>query len=110
MCIISRCIITKNVQNPKLCRYVAATQPLQYANSTKGIGRVALINIAVWLVSMLIASPMVLGLNNSPDRDPTKCMFYNADFIIYSSTGSFCIPLVIMIYLYSRIYCVLDAK
>lgn len=91
-------------------RYVAATQPIRYANSAKGIGRVAVINLAVWLVSMLIASPMVLGLNNVPDRDLSKCMFYNADFIIYSSTGSFCIPLAIIVYLYARIYCVIRQR
>lgn len=35
---------------------------------------------------------------------PTLCTFYNSDFLIYSSMGSFYIPCVIMICLYSRIF------
>ena len=32
------------------------------------------------------------------------CMFYNPDFIIYSSLGSFYIPCLVMIVLYTRIF------
>lgn len=53
---------------------------------------------------------MVLGLNNVQERDDTTCRFYNADFIIYSSTGSFCIPLILIIYLYARIYQVVKQR
>lgn len=89
---------------------MAATQPIKYLNNSKGVIHVTLINLVVWFISMLIASPMVLGLNNVRDRDPKSCRFYNADFIIYSSTGSFCIPLVFMTYLYSRIYQVIRRR
>ena len=34
------------------------------------------------------------------------CAFYNPDFIIYSSLGSFYIPCVIMVFLYIRIFSV----
>ena len=35
---------------------------------------------------------------------PTLCTFYNSDFLIYSSMGSFYIPCIIMICLYTRIF------
>ena len=38
------------------------------------------------------------------DPEPVICMFYNPDFIIYSSLGSFYIPCLVMIVLYTRIF------
>lgn len=38
------------------------------------------------------------------DEDEFVCAFYNPDFIIYSSLGSFYIPCFVMIYLYARIF------
>lgn len=93
-----------------LYRYVAATHPIKYANSSKGVCQVTLINFVAWFVALCIASPMVLGLNNVEEREETTCRFYNADFIIYSSTGSFCIPLILIIYLYARIWKVIKQR
>ena len=47
------------------------------------------------------------GLNVPADgipRDEQQCIFYNSDFIIYSSLSSFYIPCVIMVCLYYRIF------
>ena len=38
------------------------------------------------------------------EPEPVICMFYNPDFILYSSLGSFYIPCLIMIVLYTRIF------
>ncbi|KOB65843.1 Dopamine receptor, invertebrate [Operophtera brumata] len=57
-----------------------------------------------WLVSGAIGSPVVLGLNDTPDRSPDQCLFNNTDYVIYSSLGSFCIPCVIMMFLYYSIF------
>ena len=43
---------------------------------------------------------------NYTDDETFVCAFYNPDFIIYSSLGSFYIPCVIMIFLYIRIFAV----
>lgn len=43
---------------------------------------------------------------NYTDDESFVCAFYNPDFIIYSSLGSFYIPCVIMIFLYIRIFAV----
>ena len=60
----------------------------------------------VWLISLAISSPIALGMNYTERRaeTPQLCIFYNSDFIIYSSMGSFYIPCVVMVLLYWRIF------
>ena len=38
------------------------------------------------------------------EQEEFVCAFYNPDFIIYSSLGSFYIPCFLMLYLYCRIF------
>ncbi|XP_063229186.1 dopamine D2-like receptor [Bacillus rossius redtenbacheri] len=84
-------------------RYIAVTQPIKYAKHKNN--RRAWLTIAlVWVISAAIGSPIVLGLNNTPDRRPELCVFYNSDFIIYSSLSSFYIPCIIMVFLYYNIF------
>lgn len=85
------------------CRYIAVTQPIKYAKH-KNNRRVWLTIVLVWVISAAIGSPIVLGLNNTPDRVPDACLFYNSDFIIYSSLSSFYIPCIIMVFLYYNIF------
>ena len=70
--------------------------------------------MSTW-VTMTITTTMTMMMEillrhtvwNYTDRraeTPTLCTFYNSDFLIYSSMGSFYIPCVIMICLYSRIF------
>ncbi|KAK0096507.1 hypothetical protein PV326_005266 [Microctonus aethiopoides] len=84
-------------------RYIAVTQPIKYAKH-KNNRRVWLTILLVWAISAAIGSPIVLGLNNTPDRLPDLCLFYNSDFIIYSSLSSFYIPCIIMVFLYWNIF------
>ena len=56
----------------------------------------------------LVDTPSVnetLGLNSTQSEE-FVCAFYNPEFIIISSLGSFYIPCVIMIFLYIRIFTV----
>lgn len=85
------------------CRYIAVTQPIKYAKH-KSNRRVWLTIALVWVISAAIGSPIVLGLNNTPDRIADACLFYNSDFIIYSSLSSFYIPCIIMVFLYYNIF------
>ena len=70
---------------------MAVTRPIKYA-TYKSNNRVKWTIAIVWVISVTIGSPIVLGLNTSPERTPELCIFYNSDFIIYSSLGSFYIP------------------
>ena len=52
-------------------------------------------------------TPSLNGTNEtSVMEEEFVCAFYNPDFIIYSSLGSFYIPCVIMVFLYIRIFSV----
>ncbi|OQR76146.1 dopamine D2 receptor-like, partial [Tropilaelaps mercedesae] len=84
-------------------RFIAVTQPIKYSKH-KNSGRVAFTVGAVWLISMAIGSPIILGLNTSSERVAHLCVFYNSDFILYSSLSSFYIPCLVMILLYYRIF------
>lgn len=79
------------------------TQPIKYAKH-KSSRRIWLTIVLVWVISAAIGSPIVLGLNNTPERIPDACLFYNSDFIIYSSLSSFYIPCIIMVFLYYNIF------
>ena len=79
------------------------TKPIQYA-TYKNSRRVCLTILLVWAISAAIGSPIVLGLNNTPERQPDMCLFYNSDFIVYSSLSSFYIPCIIMVFLYWNIF------
>lgn len=84
-------------------RYIAVTQPIKYAKH-KNSRRVCITILLVWAISVAIGSPIVLGLNNTPNRVPDLCVFYNSDFIIFSSLSSFYIPCIIMVFLYWNIF------
>lgn len=63
-----------------------------------------------WVISVAIATPIAVGVNYSEERKPGACAFFNSDFLIYSSMGSFYIPSLIMMFLYYRIYRVLHLR
>ncbi|KAL8618542.1 hypothetical protein ACOMHN_000687 [Nucella lapillus] len=90
-------------------RFIAVTQPIKYAKH-KNSKRVYIMIAITWIISVAIAMPISLGVNYSPDRRKGDCAFYNADFIIYSSMGSFYIPSLIMIFLYGKIYRVIRQR
>jgi hypothetical protein len=80
------------------------TKPIKYAKR-KNATRVYVMMTVSWAVSAGISLPIPF-VNYTPQRHltPTRCAFYNSDFLIYSSMGSFYIPCVVMLYLYGRIF------
>uniref|UniRef100_A0A1A9WE30 G-protein coupled receptors family 1 profile domain-containing protein n=1 Tax=Glossina brevipalpis TaxID=37001 RepID=A0A1A9WE30_9MUSC len=89
-----------------LDRYWAITDPINYAQK-RTVGRVLLLIAGVWLLSLLISSPPLVGWNDWPEEftSATPCEL-NSDpgYIIYSSLGSFFIPLIIMTIVYIEIF------
>ncbi|XP_014357553.2 dopamine D2-like receptor [Papilio machaon] len=84
-------------------RYIAVTQPIKYAKH-KNNRRVWLTILLVWLVSAAIGAPIVLGLNDTPDRNFDECLFNSQNYVLYSSIGSFYIPCIMMMFLYYNIF------
>lgn len=92
-----------------LFRFIAVTQPIKYSKH-KNSKRVFVTLALTWIISLAIAAPIALGVNYSAIRKKGMCAFFNSDFLIYSSMGSFYIPSIIMIFLYWRIYRVLHLR
>lgn len=89
-----------------LDRYWAITDPINYAQK-RTFERVLILIIGVWVLSLVISSPPLIGWNDWPDHfDPdTPCQLTsNQGYVIYSSLGSFFIPLIIMTIVYIEIY------
>ncbi|XP_072301858.1 beta-2 adrenergic receptor-like [Eucyclogobius newberryi] len=95
-----------------LDRYLAITSPLRYP-SLLTRGRAFAAVLAVWIVASLISFlPIHLKLWVSKDEEATKCLKNelccdfntNAAYAVSSSIVSFYLPLVVMIFLYSRVF------
>lgn len=89
-----------------LDRYWAITDPINYAQK-RTVERVLLLIAGVWILSLLISSPPLIGWNDWPEdfsRNTPCQLTSNQGYVIYSSLGSFFIPLVIMTIVYLEIY------
>lgn len=89
-----------------LDRYWAITDPINYA-SKRTLKRVMIQITGVWVLSLVISSPPLLGWNDWPDEFTmdTPCQLTSEPgYVIYSSLGSFFIPLIIMTIVYIKIY------
>lgn len=94
-----------------LDRYFAITRPLVY--STKRSKKLARIMIAfVWCLSILITCPPIFGWKeDNRNANNTICrLTSDPGYIIYSASGSFFIPLIVMIFVYARIYSVTQKR
>lgn len=89
-----------------LDRYWAITDPINYAQK-RTVERVLLLIAGVWILSLLISSPPLVGWNDWPEEftSATPCEL-NSDpgYVIYSALGSFFIPLIIMATVYIEIF------
>lgn len=91
-----------------LDRFWAITDPINYAQK-RTLKRVLLLIAGVWLLSLIISSPPLIGWNDWPDNEEDfliePCQLTQRQgYIIYSSLGSFYIPLVIMTIVYVQIF------
>ncbi|XP_064072343.1 octopamine receptor [Vanessa tameamea] len=89
-----------------LDRYWAITDPINYAQK-RTLERVLVMIGVVWIFSLIISSPPLLGWNDWPEvfEPDTPCRLTSQPgFVIFSSSGSFYIPLVIMTVVYFEIY------
>ncbi len=90
-------------------RYYAIHDPLMYA-SKRTLKRVLIIIGLVWGLSAIISIPPLIGWNNSSGSglyDVTTGICTLTDekgYVIYSSAGSFYIPLMIMSFVYFNIF------
>jgi 5-hydroxytryptamine receptor 1 len=89
-----------------LDRYWAITDPIDYQQK-RSIQRVLGMIFGVWILSGIICAPPLVGWNDWPDNfdENTPCsLTQEKGYVIYSSCGSFFIPLLIMTVVYIKIY------
>ncbi|XP_042893718.1 octopamine receptor-like [Penaeus japonicus] len=89
-----------------LDRYWAITDPINYAQK-RTVKRVMIMIGLVWAISVIICLPPLFGWNDWPDvfTSDTPCILtQEKGFVIYSSSGSFYCPLLIMTMVYIKIF------
>ncbi|XP_077254788.1 octopamine-Tyramine receptor [Temnothorax americanus] len=89
-----------------LDRYWAITDPINYAQK-RTLKRVLGTIAGVWILSGAISSPPLAGWNDWPEElEPgTPCQLTRRQgYVIYSSLGSFFIPLLLMSLVYLEIF------
>lgn len=108
--------VNKIMRNPSrhiLCsRYLAVTQPLIYSRRRRSKRLAGVMIVAVWIMAGAITSPPLLGcFPRATNRDVKKCS-YNMDssYVIFSAMGSFFLPMLVMLYVYGRISCVIASR
>ncbi|XP_053664499.1 dopamine receptor 2 [Anopheles marshallii] len=97
--ILNLCVIS-------LDRYWAITDPFSYPMKMTRRKAVALI-AAVWICSSAISFPAILWWRavREADMPPFKCTFTeHLGYLVFSSTISFYLPLLVMVFTYCRIY------
>ncbi|KAK2143672.1 hypothetical protein LSH36_822g00012 [Paralvinella palmiformis] len=90
-------------------RYYAIHDPIRYAQK-RTLKRVLVSIALVWIVSAVISIPPLIGWNNSGgnslyNEHSQICQLTSEwGFVIYSASGSFYIPLLIMTFVYYNIF------
>uniref|UniRef100_A0A1I8FI49 G_PROTEIN_RECEP_F1_2 domain-containing protein n=1 Tax=Macrostomum lignano TaxID=282301 RepID=A0A1I8FI49_9PLAT len=97
-------------------RFTATAFPIWYREQRK-VRRFGCYSLFIWLLSGLICLPHLVGWNGKKFINPIEkfkkslCDLFNEkNYVLYSATGSFILPLVVMIVLYSRIFVVLQRR
>ena len=89
-----------------LDRYWAIYDPIHYSQK-RTIKKVVTIIACVWIISAIISIPPLIGWNDWPSyyTKDTPCKYSERkSYVIYSSCGSFFVPLIIMTVVYYKIY------
>lgn len=91
-----------------LDRFWAITDPINYAQK-RTVKRVLMMIAFVWILSLIISVPPLIGWNDWPSpeifAEEQVCVLTRRQgYVIYSSSGSFFIPLLIMTIVYIEIF------
>ncbi|XP_018611824.2 alpha-1A adrenergic receptor-like [Scleropages formosus] len=97
--IMSLCVIS-------IDRYIGVSYPLRYPGIVTE-RRALLAMLGVWALSVVISIGPLLGWKQPPSPDDTDCRITEEPFYaLFSSLGSFYIPLVVILAMYFRVYVV----
>lgn len=87
-----------------LDRYWSLTNPVYYA--TRRTAKRTLLMIAcVWVSAFLVCCPLIVGWRARAAEVENQCLLSgDLGYVLYSSCGSFFIPVVILLFVYFQIY------
>ncbi|XP_025833706.1 alpha-1A adrenergic receptor-like, partial [Agrilus planipennis] len=92
-------------------RYLAVTQPLTYSRRRRSKRLAFGMILVVWCSSVLITCPPMFGWYEIGRHKDQTCRYNrNTGYVIFSAMGSFFIPMVVMLYVYLRISCVIARR
>ncbi|XP_063052008.1 dopamine receptor D4a [Engraulis encrasicolus] len=84
-------------------RFIAVSIPLAY--SRKHVDqRQAVLLVGTWVLALAVASPVMFGINQVPDRNQDECKLEDNNYVIYSSVCSFFLPCPAMLFLYCGMF------
>ncbi|CEF71205.1 Tyramine/octopamine receptor [Strongyloides ratti] len=88
-----------------LDRYWAIHDPLNYAHK-RTLKFVCWIIILVWVASVIISVPPIIGWNDWTKSELVDYCELNTEkaFVVFSASGSFFVPLIVMIIVYFKIF------
>uniref|UniRef100_A0A8D8YL49 Octopamine receptor n=1 Tax=Cacopsylla melanoneura TaxID=428564 RepID=A0A8D8YL49_9HEMI len=92
-------------------RYLAVTQPLTYSRKTRSKKLALYMILCVWLLALVITCPPILGWYDKDRHRDKKCGYnQNRGYVVFSGMGSFFIPLLVVLYVYAKISCVIARR
>ncbi|XP_016392045.1 D(4) dopamine receptor-like isoform X2 [Sinocyclocheilus rhinocerous] len=84
-------------------RFIAVSVPLNYNRKHVDQRQIVLLS-ATWILALAVASPVMFGINNVPNRDHSECKLEDNNYVVYSSVCSFFVPCPIMLLLYCGMF------
>ncbi|XP_051548055.1 D(4) dopamine receptor-like [Myxocyprinus asiaticus] len=84
-------------------RFIAVSIPLNYNRKHVDQRQIVLLS-ATWILALAVASPVIFGINDVPNRDDSECKLEDNNYVIYSSVCSFFVPCPIMLLLYCGMF------
>ncbi|XP_076847049.1 dopamine receptor D4a [Brachyhypopomus gauderio] len=84
-------------------RFIAVSVPLNYSRRHVDQRQAALLS-ATWVLALAVASPVLFGVNDVPNRRRDECKLEDSSYVVYSSVCSFFVPCPIMLLLYCGIF------
>ncbi|KAL4143727.1 hypothetical protein QTP88_006021 [Uroleucon formosanum] len=92
-------------------RYFAITKPLRYSKKRRSKRLASLMILVVWLVSLVITCAPLFGWYDKNRHNNKSCTYnQNKVYVVFSAMGSFFLPLVVVVYVYLKISCVIAER
>lgn len=102
LCAVARIASPSDPPRPSP-RFIAVSVPLNYNRRHVDQRQVLLLSVT-WVSALAVASPVIFGINNVPERNPASCKLEDDNYVVYSSVCSFFLPCPIMLLLYCGMF------